>query len=112
MIPQQDWIWFGSAGHFLGCNQCLFHLTTQIGNHVVSTVGEYYPKHLDCTKDDPETLSADCRYETMVFKVEGICKCGCELPHHNAESIEMEFCNTAKEARDIHMKLCNLVATW
>jgi hypothetical protein len=42
-IPQSEWRWFGSPGHFICARDCRFHLCTQIGAVLVSTVGEYFP---------------------------------------------------------------------
>lgn len=36
--------WFGNAGHFICSHWCRFHLTTQVGPWLVSTVGEYWPE--------------------------------------------------------------------
>lgn len=42
MIKEKDWKWFGHAGHFICAKDCRFHLTTQVGNYLVSTVGEMW----------------------------------------------------------------------
>ena len=111
-IPQSEWIWYGNAGHFIGGRDCVFHLTTKVGKYLVSTVGEYYPKRLDKDSDDPESLTNSCKYETMVFEINGECKCGCGLPNHSGESITAECCNTPKEANEIHLRLCHEVANY
>jgi hypothetical protein len=98
-----EWKWFGSAGHLCVGHDCRFHLCTLIGEHLISTVGEYWPDrevrmiHASC--HDPAWLEAnqhlkgdyfdraymqrfgfmeiglDRIYETMVFKVTGeVCK--------------------------------------
>lgn len=36
--------WFGNAGHFICGHWCRFHLTTQVGDFLVSTVGQYWPE--------------------------------------------------------------------
>jgi len=38
--------WFGNAGHFICGHWCRFHLTTQVGPWLVSTVGEYWPERV------------------------------------------------------------------
>lgn len=43
MIPKGDWKWFGHAAHFICAEWCRFHMATQVGNYIVSTVGEYWP---------------------------------------------------------------------
>lgn len=42
-IPREQWRWFGHAGHLIVAQWCRFHLTTQVGDYLVSTVGEYWP---------------------------------------------------------------------
>lgn len=46
MIPTQEWKWFGKPGHFIGSHNCRFHLCTQVGDVLVSTVGEYWPERI------------------------------------------------------------------
>ena len=41
MTPQSEWKWFGVAAHFIGGISCEFHLATQVGSVLVSTVGQY-----------------------------------------------------------------------
>ena len=43
MIEEKEWKWYGNAGHFIGSNSCRFHLCTEIGDFLVSTVGDYFP---------------------------------------------------------------------
>ncbi len=94
-----DWKWFGHAGHLIVSHDCRFHLCTLIGEHLVSTVGEYWPsrqvreihaevhdaawlkenRHLKGDTFDAaymrrfgyESIGCDRTYETMVFKVSG-----------------------------------------
>ena len=40
----QDWKWFRHPGHFICARWCRFHLCTQVGKWLVSTVGEYWPE--------------------------------------------------------------------
>jgi hypothetical protein len=95
-VPRQDWKWFGHAGHLIVGAWCRFHLCTQVGNYLVSTVGEYWPerpvreihasvhnpkwleknKHLRGDAFDHaymeefgfEEIGYRRKYETMVFK--------------------------------------------
>lgn len=39
-----DWKWFGTAAHLCVGHWCRFHLATQVGQYLVSTVGEYWPE--------------------------------------------------------------------
>lgn len=96
MSKLQNWKWFGHAGHFICGAWCRFHLCTQVGNYLVSTVGEYWPergsREIHAQIHDPkwfaenvnlkgdyfdsaymkkfgfETIGWDRKYETMVFK--------------------------------------------
>lgn len=46
MIPHAEWRWFGDVGHFICGQWCRFHLCTQVGDYLVSTVGRYvHPRH-------------------------------------------------------------------
>jgi hypothetical protein len=45
-IPVHNWKWFGSAAHFICGRWCRFHLATQVGRYLISTVGEFvHPRH-------------------------------------------------------------------
>lgn len=93
--------WFGHAGHFICAPWCRFHLTTQVGPWLVSTVGEYWPdrpvREIHARTHDPkwlaqngllkgdafdaaymerfgyETIGCDRLYETMVFRAGAPC---------------------------------------
>jgi hypothetical protein len=95
-INESDWKWFGNAGHFICAASCRFHLCTQIGEYLISTVGEYWPerpvREIHAQVNDPkwlaknivlkgdyfdaaymerfgyEEIGSDRKYETMVFK--------------------------------------------
>lgn len=97
MIPREEWKWFGHAAHFICARWCRFHMATQVGKWLVSTVGEYWPEravreiHAEChdakwlaenrhLKGDRfdaaymekfgfEDLGSWGKYETMVFEV-------------------------------------------
>lgn len=101
-MKDTQWKWFGHAGHLIVGYACRFHLCTLIGEHLVSTVGEYWPervvREIHAKVHDSEWLAKNgsrrgddfdhaymkrfgfkeigCgrKYETMVFKVsENIC---------------------------------------
>lgn len=42
-IDPAAWKWFGVAAHFICGHDCRFHMATQVGPYLVSTVGEYWP---------------------------------------------------------------------
>ncbi len=131
MVDKQ-WKWFGHAGHFICSRWCQFHLCTQVGQHLISTVGEYVPP------ESSREISAECRgiklegrgdarladwmkkvgfeeigcgrtYETMVFRFEGVCEsedCGCGLPDIVPNELDLEGYNDAKSATDGHYAMC------
>lgn len=104
-IPRKEWKWFGHAGHLCVAQWCRYHLCTQVGNHLVSTVGEYWPerpsREIHAKVHDPkwlgenrhlkgdsfdaayrkrfgfETIGYERKYETMVFRLSGRV---CETP--------------------------------
>lgn len=94
---------FGNAGHFICGNMCRFHLTTQIGDVLISTVGEYFPR--DDTPKAKE-IGYGRLFETMVFRVGGECPCGCGLPNHTGSERDFSGYNTAKDANDGHEAMC------
>ena len=103
-ITPDKWKWFGHAGHLIVGHYCRFHLCTQVGKYLVSTVGEYWPErsvreiHAEVTdakwwannrhrKGDDfnsaymkrfgyEEIGCDRLYETMVFRAGEPCKSG------------------------------------
>lgn len=97
----EDWKWFGHAAHFICGHWCRFHLATQVGDYLVSTVGEYWPersvREIHAGVYDPlwlaeneilrgddfdhaymkrfgfETIGYERTFETMVFKAGAPC---------------------------------------
>ena len=43
-LNKGDWKWFGHAAHFICSRNCQFHMATQVGKWLVSTVGELWPE--------------------------------------------------------------------
>ncbi len=134
-VPEVAWRWHGVAAHFICGRDCRFHMATEIGEHIVSTVGElwscrgvheihakiYDPtwhhanNHLKGDEYDAaymerfgyETVGCDRKYETMVFKLSGErCGCGCGLPTIIPEELDFIGSNDAKTATAGHIKLC------
>ena len=111
MIPAEKWKWFGHAAHLIVARDCMFHLSTQIGDVIVSTVGNWQP--VSMRKGDkmpePQEIGAGRKYETMVFAVNGKCEdpsCGCEQPDHNGHNIDFDAYDTAGEANAGHLNMC------
>ena len=102
------WKWFGNAGHLCVSSDCRFHLCTQVGLFMVSTVGEYRPAH---KKDGFETVGGGRLYETMVFNAGKPCsekecgKCGMPIPGDWGE-LDMAPYNTAAAATKGHYAMC------
>ena len=98
-------IWYGNAGHFIYASRCRFHLCTEVGEYLVSTVGEFYAKPDDKEMTPVGGWNKDL-YETKVFKWEGRCGCGCGLPEIEPEDLECVRYETPKEANEGHRELC------
>lgn len=131
-----DWRWFGTPGHFICADHCRFHLCTQIGDYLVSTVGEYVPDMQVCEvlaksrgiilkgkgekreadwmrKAGYENIGAGRKYETMVFRISHICTdkdCDCGMPIIALRELECVGYNSRKEANQGHYDICLQVA--
>ena len=108
-IPPQDWEWFGYAAHLCVSNRCTFHLATRVEDVIVSTVGNYLP---DWSRRKPVTIGGleDELFETMAFRVESLCVCGCGSPQHNGHELITQRYSTAREAREGHLAVCRKAA--
>ena len=117
-VPKEEWKWFGNAAHFICARWCRFHLATQVGPWLVSTIGEYvHPRHSGGSEDAErkwlkknwpgEELGHNRKYETMVFKAGPPCTCGCGLPVPE-DWAEQDFAgyNDAAAATEGHMRMC------
>lgn len=62
-IPASEWRWFGHAGHFICARWCRFHLCTQVGDYLVSTIGELWTerssREIHARVHDPAWLAAN-----------------------------------------------------
>ena len=119
-IPRTCWKWFGDPGHFICGQWCRFHLTTQVGKVLVSTLGRYvHPRHsAGSGKADGEYLAKNingdeigfCRtYETMVFVAGFTCRSelsGCGMPDTVRPGIDMRGYNDAGAATRGHLAMC------
>lgn len=108
MIPESEWKWQGSAGHFICSDQCAYRLCTVVGDYVVSTVGDYYPVGGSVR----ETVGAGRLYETMVFRAAPCSHDDCdELHQADGHNLDMTAANTRTEARAAHLAMCRKWAT-
>lgn len=128
-IPEAQWEWYGLAGHFIMGDYCRFHMTTKIGDVVVSTVGKLWhdaPVRESLAESRGVALvgrgdarAADYlnkvgydeigfgrKFETMVFRTEGKCPCGCGLPAIIPSEIDFDGYNEDEAARLGHMAMC------
>ena len=109
MIKRENWKWFGFPGHLCVAHKCRFSLCTQVGDYLVSTVGDYY------YNDKRETIGAgeDSFFETYVFKTGEVCSekdCGCGLPGLDGGEIDGVRAATAGEAQKTHLEFCEKYA--
>jgi hypothetical protein len=124
MIPEADWKWFGLAGHFICGRWCRFHLCTQVGDFLVSTVGMYvHPMNgKGHERAEAEWLAKNPNgaeigyqrfYETMVFKAGKPCTadgCGCGQPGLDSGELDGDGYNDVKAATIGHRMMCLKVA--
>lgn len=94
-----DWIWHGTAGHFVAQRSCCFRLHTTVGRYRVSSVGCYHPG--DGTGPAHE-IGSGRLYETMVFENDG--------PDGTPESwseIDSAAYNDEESAEAGHLAMCH-----
>jgi hypothetical protein len=109
VIPREEWEWLGHAGHLVVSNSCLHHLCTRVGDVLVSTVGDYRPRHLNGKRD---TIGSDRYYETFVFRLDSparYCRgneCNCGMPEWTGSEIDSLPAQTGAEANANHMMMC------
>jgi hypothetical protein len=104
-----DWEWCGQAHHFVGANNCRFHLATWVGGgrFLVSTVGDYRPEP---DRQTMTTLGAgdDSFFETYVFATDPDNR---EVTSGHPEvsdwcEVGGERWATHEEANEGHMRYC------
>ena len=131
-----QWKWFGNAGHFICARWCQFHLTTQVGKWLISTVGQYLPSESmreifadnrgielegkgDARRNDYtrkigfEEIGYNRTFETMVFLAGDPCVvdgCNCGLPLIDGSEIDSNGYDTAGDATAGHMAMCEKYA--
>ena len=119
MITQDKWKWWGFAGHFVCGNWCRFHLCTEIGEYVVSTVGKLvYPSDSGSESQEHDFLTKHPNgreigwsrfYETMVFRFNKRCdapECMCGAPLIDPTDLDFEGYYTPAEANAGHLRMC------
>lgn len=120
MVAAKDWLWFGNAGHFICGRWCRFHLATQVGDVLVSTVGQYVPpRHSGGSErteaawlqenPDGEEIGCGRFYETMVFVAGMPCNkvgCNCGLPDISGRELDCAGYANAGDATRGHVEMC------
>ena len=103
-VTADQWRWFGYPAHFIGAADCHFHLATQVGKFLVSTVGDHRPG--DKTTNRQE-IGHERYFETFVFRVDGQRECGC--PDMDCTELDTRgYGNDAQcqELNDGHLAMC------
>lgn len=84
---EPNWKWFGNAGHFICAQWCRFHLCTQVGKYLVSSVGEYWPergvREIQAKVYDPRWLAENRHrkgddFDFLYMKKFGFAEIGCD----------------------------------
>jgi hypothetical protein len=97
--------YFGYAGHFCCGHMCRFHLATQVGEYLISTVGDMHTFVHPGEKDKMQEIGYNRFFETMVFEFGKICHavgCGCGMPEINGNELDSNGYKTAGEAERGH----------
>lgn len=106
--PQNEWKWYGYAGHFSGGSACAYHLCTRIGGFLISTLGDYRPPSRG-GKRQLLGLANDSWFETFVFHCEGEDENGDPIvPSFN--EIDSRRYGTSIEAERGHYEFCQKYA--
>jgi hypothetical protein len=124
MIDAREWKWYGLAGHFTCGRWCRFHICTQVGGYLISSVGMLvHPRdsgggevnegrYLSANPDGAD-IGCGRHYETMVFKAGKPCDaagCACGLPAIDGYELAAKSANNVKEATANHMEMCKKFA--
>lgn len=104
-IPETDWIWHGTPGHFICWYACCFRLHTTVGEYRVSSIGCYHPSDDPNRTGKPSEIGLGRLYETMVFR-------------NNSEGEALDYSeidwagyNDEAAAREGHRAICRKYAT-
>jgi hypothetical protein len=106
VIDPGKWKWFGYAGHLCVAAECRFHLFTQVGDHLISTVGAGHPGG-----GERKTIGSGPGdyFETYVFEAGPPCSadgCDCGGMPTLASLIELDGvrARTAADAQANHLR--------
>jgi len=118
MVPHSEWRWYGLFGHHICGRWCRFHLATEIGGYLVSTIGEYVPPSAGSSEQEErewlkahpygDEIALDAKYETKVFRTDGKrCPCGCGQPDIEVPEVEGRRYNHPADATAGHYAMCD-----
>ena len=102
-IPASEWLWSGYAAHLTVSDCCLWHMTTRVGNFIVSSVGHFRPTPESAM--EPLANWKDGFYEVNVFNAP---EKGWEI--EDFEEIFSGRYKTESEATEAHMAACRRYA--
>ena len=106
-MKRKDWIWMGHAGHFILGKECQFHLFTEVGGYIVSTIGELVLPEIPGLKHEKfEDLGYNRKYETMVFKSRKSERLCCPYEMDKANELDFLPANNPDTATKNHYELC------
>lgn len=103
-IPESKWVWYGYAGHLAVGARCAFHMSTRIGNYLISTVGHYIPKGKETTQIESIGSGNSDYFETMIFPCSGEDKYGNPIIELN--ELYCRRYSNSREAEANHRKVC------
>lgn len=130
MSAKSEWVWMPHPAHLIVAQDCRFHMTTCVGNFIVSTVGEYLPDETvreifaesrgvvlegrgDARRCDYmnklgfEKIGCNRKYETMVFLSAPATECACcPFSPHSFSEIDFDGYNDSGAAFAGHMAMC------
>ena len=128
-MERSEWTWMPHAAHLIVGNDCRFHLATEVGGHIVSTVGEYLPDEgsreihaqfkgitLHGRGDDRRAdfirkcgyveIGLDRTYETMVFPSRPDDSGCCPFRPNSYSELDFEGYGNAPDAFNGHLAMC------
>lgn len=108
-VSESEWKWFGFPAHYILRDRCQFHMATQVGAHLVSTIGGMIGEDPDDRNWRP--VGVDRLFETMVFRIIDGSQCSdpdCECGTPNIDGMELETipAQNAGDAQRNHMATC------
>lgn len=106
-IDISKWKWQGTPGHFCCSDDCHFHLSTVIGDVLVSTVGLYYPR--TGPRASKLRTIGEGHYETLVFNYDPVSG---RTDYSEIDSDSLLITDTShvdewnKDAERMHLEMC------